>query len=480
MFSSVVEAIFSHAEEKPEKFCVADSDTSLSYTQFKERILRYGSAFRAMGVCTGDKVIIEAVQSVDYLSMILSLHLLGAVFVPLERNCAADKVVRLYDASGAIKAVLQHSQENIDSVSYSEFVETGLESEPLNEFQFPEANQISEILFSTGTTGKEKGIVLSHRSSIALAENVIHGVGILEDNVELIPTPFNHSHALRRFYGNMVAGASVVVSSGVMNIALLFDLMDTYGVNSMDLVPSALSVLLRFSKQKLAEYRDTMRYIQLGTAPLMEADKLKLKELLPQTRLYNFYGSTESGCTLINDFSTNDKPGCLGHPTVNSDLAIVDEGKPINSSSEHPGLIAVRGPMNMIGYLNDTQTTSEAFWGDYILSSDEAYIDSEGDVILIGRRDDVINVGGLKVAPLDVEESVLTFPGITDCICISADNETSGKCLKLLYVGDNISVKDLREYLAGKLENYKVPMLYEKVDSIARTYNGKLNRKAYR
>ena len=102
-------------------------------------------------------------------------------------------------------------------------------------------------------------------------------------------------------------------------------------------------------------------------------------------------------------------------------------------------------------------------------------------MILIGRRDDVINVGGLKVAPVDVEEAALAFPGIDECLCIAVKDEVSGSRLKLIYVaGAEADVVALRAFMAEKLENYKVPALFERVPSIRRTYNGKPDRKAYR
>ena len=481
MPDSIIQAIFAHAASTPDKLCVADSAVALSYAAFKERSLRFAAAFRSLGVCAGDRVVFEAVQTADYLAAVLSTHLLGAVFVPVEKNCAPDKTERIRTASEARITVREKAEETDGLLTYVSLATLADRLEPITDPVFPKGEKPSEILFSTGTTGKEKGIVMPHRSAVALAGNVIGGVGILKDNVELIPTPFNHSHALRRFYGNMVMGASVVVAPGVMNIALIFDLIDRYGVTAMDLVPAALSMLLRFSKGRLADYRATMRYIQLGTSPLPESDKEKLCALLPETRLYNFYGSTESGCTLICDFNRNKKPGCLGKPTVNAELAFVDDGKIIEASAETPGLIAMRGKMNMLYYLNDPKTTAEAFFGDYILSSDEGYLDADGDVILIGRRDDVINVGGLKVAPVDVEEVALTFPGIDECLCVAVKDEVSGNRLKLIYVAESdADVVSLRAHMAEKLENYKVPALFERVEKIERTYNGKPNRKAYR
>ena len=139
------------------------------------------------------------------------------------------------------------------------------------------------------------------------------------------------------------------------------------------------------------------------------------------------------------------------------------------------------GDMNMLYYLNDPDTTADAFFENYIISSDEGYMDKDGDVILVGRRDDVINVGGLKVAPTDVEDAAASYPGIDECLCIAVKDSISGSRLKLIYVAKSyIDTVSLRAYMAQKLENYKVPSLFEKVEKIKRTYNGKADRKAYR
>ena len=190
--------------------------------------------------------------------------------------------------------------------------------------RFPQREAVCEILFSTGTTGREKGIVITHANNLALAENVIFGVEMEADNIEMIPSPMNHSHGLRRYYANMVNGSAVILLGSAMNMKRFMYNMDAYGVNSIDLVPSALSVVLRLSKGKLADYSDRLRYIQFGAAPMMESDRDEICRLLPHTRLYNFYGSTESGCIAIYNFNRPDaKKNCVGKPTRNADIFIM-------------------------------------------------------------------------------------------------------------------------------------------------------------
>ena len=488
MFRSVVEAVFSYSETQPDKLCLADEKRAVTYAQYKDEICRIAAALKDMGVVKGDRIVIEASQTIEFLAAELAMQLIGAIFVPVERNCAWDKTARLVGSAEAVLAVTLKKPEDTDGIRHltmAELSDLASKSEALGEYTLPEAEDISELLFSTGTTGKEKGIVISHKNNIALAENVIYGVELQEDNVELIPSPMNHSHGLRRYYGNMVKGASVVLCTGVMNVMGFFKLMDTYKVNSIDLVPTALTVLLRLSKGKFAEYKDILRYIQFGSAPLADGDKIAVRELLPKTHLYNFYGSTESGCICIYDFNDGkDKPKCIGKPAYNARLVIVDEDRnEIESSENNTGLLASFGPMNTSGYWKDEEETKNVLFEGGIYSNDEAYYDEDGDIILLGRKGDVINVGGNKVSPDEIEDVAKKHPDVFDCGCIGIKDELKGNAPKLFIQvkkGAQFDAVSIRSHLAANLEPYKVPAIIEEIDAIPRSFNGKLLRRVLR
>ena len=199
---------------------------------------------------------------------------------------------------------------------------------------------------------------------------------------------------------------------------------------------------------------------------------LRLCELLPKTRLYNTYASTETG--IIATYNFNDgrcMANCLGRPMPHSRVLITPEG-----------LIACQGDTLMSGYVGDPELTATVLRDNTIFTSDVGTLDEEGMLRLSGRASDVINVGGFKVSPIEVEEVAMSNPMVSDCICISASHPVTGHALKLLVVtppDQTLDKRSLAHFLADRLEPYKVPMLYEQVDTIARTYNGKLNRKHY-
>lgn len=484
MFNSVAEAIFSHAETRPDALCLADDASRVTYREYADRIARYAARLEAMGVRPGDRVVIEACQSIDYLAIQQALQLIGGVFVPVEHNCASAKLERFATRSGAA-AVIACAEQSVGALSAITFdrLAEGLDGvAPRVPDAFPDGDTVCEILFSTGTTGKEKGIVLTHANDIALAENVIHGVEMPADNVEMIPSPMNHSHGLRRYYANMVNGSAVVVLGSAMDMRRFFGNLDAYGVNAIDLVPAALTAVLRLSRGRLADYRDRLGYIQFGAAPMMDADRREICRLLPNTRLYNFYGSTESGCIALYNFNRPDaKPNCVGKPTRNADIFIVDDARRrIASDAAHPGLLASAGPMNMSGYWQDQEETARALENGAVYSNDEAYFDADGDIILLGRRGDVINVGGSKVSPEEIEDAARRFPGVADCGVIPVPDPYKGSVPKLFVQlrGGEPDLAGLRAFLTGQLEPYKVPARIEVIPTIPRSYNGKLLRNA--
>jgi acyl-CoA synthetase (AMP-forming)/AMP-acid ligase II len=484
-YNSVVEAIYCHSLDLPDKLCVADRSSAYSYSAFFRLIGQYAACFASLHIGRQDKVILEASQTADFPAAAFALHLLGAVFVPVERNCSAEKILSIAGRCTAALIVSSKAPatESPKSMTAGDLKALVRELPPFSASEaFPAGGELCEILFSTGTTGKEKGIMLSHRNEVAAAENIVCGSKMDSGVTELIPSPLNHSHGLRSFYANMLCGGTVILHESIMDLNGFFRAMEQYRVNAVDLVPSALSAILKFSGGKLGEYRDQMRYMEFGSEAMLASDRQTLTGLLPGIPLYNYYGSTESGRSCVFDFNSgNDKHGCIGRATVNSRIVIMDETrKPIVSSPERTGLIASAGPMNMVGYWQDAEETARAGDGTYIYSSDEAYIDSDGDIILLGRTNDVINIGGKKVSPAEIENAAVQFPAVADCGCTAVSDSVTGQAAKLflqLRTGAVFERKAFLAFLSEKLEPYKVPKQIEIIPKIPRTYNGKLIRR---
>ncbi|NLD20587.1 MAG: acyl--CoA ligase [Clostridiales bacterium] len=477
---SIIENIAEHAAKTPDKLALADSKIALTYGQLWSRIQGLARKLNLQGVGKGDCVVVECDQSVGYIVCEFAIQLLGGIFVPLEKNSAQS---RIDEITADTEAVLHIGKTGfpINSALASPIHTDTTSKDNAAIWQFPNAEDVSEILFSTGTTGKSKGIVLTHGNNMALAENVMYGVKMKPDNVELIPMPLSHSHGLRRTYANLVNGSSVVFSDGVTLLKKVFSLMVQYKVTAIDLSPSMLSIIFKLSKDRLADYADIIDYIQLGSAPLAEEDKIHLSRILPKTRLYNFYGSTEAGCSCLLDFnSMSGKPGCIGRPATNAHFIVVDENRnEIQSSRENPGFLASSGSINMKCYFKAPRLTAETTSDGYIYTKDLGFIDEDGFIYMLGRKDDVINYGGIKISPEEIESIVVKHPNVTDCACVPVHDPLTGQAPKLFLAwegSEEYDRKKFKTYLTESLDANKQPKYIELIDKIPRTFNGKIKR----
>ena len=460
---SLEDYLYQNAQRYPSKVAVVCGDRSLTYAQLWQEVERRSHDFHPHEV-----VCFRSSQDIDFLVTYMAIHLAGGVAAPLEHGMPDALFERITAAAAARPMVACYQRDARNSTLST-----------LNSILPP----IADILYTTGTTGQSKGVMVSHRALIADAENLIAGQGFSHDLVFIINGPLNHIGSLSKIWPCIILGATIIILEGMKDLNAFFRALD-YSHSSLHtphssklkfatfFVPATIRMLLQFAPDKLASYADKLDFIESGAAPLPQADMLRLCELLPKTRLYNTYASTETG--IIATYNFNDgrcMANCLGRPMPHSRVLITPEG-----------LIACQGDTLMSGYVGDPELTATVLRDNTIFTSDVGTLDEEGMLHLSGRASDVINVGGFKVSPIEVEEVAMSNPMVSDCICISASHPVTGHALKLLVVtppGQTLDKRTLARFLADRLEPYKVPMLYEQVDTIARTYNGKLNRKHY-
>lgn len=338
-------------------------------------------------------------------------------------------------------------------------------------------------LYTTGTTGKSKGVVISQKAVIANSENLIAGQGFTHDLVFVIAGSMEHLGCWSKIFPVLMLGATIyIIEDGMKDIDGFFKAFDLplekYSLPANTkfatfLVPSNIRILLQFASDRLEALADRMDFLETGAAPMPHSDMLTLCKILPNTRLYNTYASTETG--IVSTYNYNDGEciaGCLGHALPHSQFLITPEGR-----------IACKGDTLMTGYKDEPELTLTVLHDDTLFTADNGYIDEKGRLHILGRDDDTINTGGFKVAPFEVEEVALSMPDIDDCICISQPHPVLGNALALLVVlrnGAKLDKRAIALHLSKKLERHQIPLTYKEVDKIQRTFNGKLDRKYYK
>lgn len=423
----------------PDKIAIICGSESVTYSALYSKVVACSDNLMKL-YHSGQIVSIRSSQSIGFLVTYFALHKIGCVVAPLEK----DTPDSLFNTI----------------------------SDRLSSYNIPEG--IADVLYTTGTTGSPKGVMVSHDTIIADAENLIEGQRFSHDLVFVINGPLNHIGSLSKIYPIILLGATLIITDGLRDINAFFEAFN-YPAKKFAtfLVPASIRILIKFGAQRLGNLADKIDFIETGAAAIAHEDMLTLCKLLPHSRLYNTYASTETG--IISTYNFNDGKclaGCLGEPMKHSQVTITEKG-----------LIACKGRTLMSGYIGEPERTAAILYNETLYTSDLGYIDDIGMLHLTGREDDVINVGGYKVAPTEVEDAALSYPKITDCVCVSVDHPITGLALKLIVVeaeNESFDKRELARFLKQKLESFKIPQFYETASSIKRTFNGKIDRKYYK
>lgn len=480
---TILHYIQKYAQTQPDTMAVCELRKSVTYKEYWSSIRKTAGVLMGMGIRKGDHVMLRCTQNIDYLTVFSALQYMQALVIPVEKSTSVERVLEIGGRVDSECLISDKEADGISSIKIKDIIARAKDADEAD-LELPGENDRSMLLFTTGTTGSSKGVVMLHRGDVGIAGNVIEGTSMKKGNVEIIPMPLNHSFGIRRYQSDMVNGGTVCLMDGMVFIGTLWKLVEKYGATSMAISPASLGMIFHLSDERIADYTDQLDYIQIGSAPLAEADKEKLLRLLPDTRLYNFYGSSEAGCACILEFSGNgNKTGCIGRPTVNSIVRFTDDAGNVveNGSPEAPALLSWGGSIVMEGYYNDPDLTAETLVGGYVRTKDLAYLDEDGDCILVGRADDVINYGGSKISPAEIENLALGYEYIDDVAFTSISDPITGELPVILVIQkDGYDEAEFERFLTDRLESYKLPRKYIYVDNIPKTFKGSVLRKEVR
>ncbi|MCF0195777.1 MAG: acyl--CoA ligase [Bacteroidaceae bacterium] len=426
-----------HVARQPDKPALMDSATTLTYAALWTAVERRAETMRLHP----DVAWVERVsQTADFLVTYLAAHLSGKVIVPLEHDLPDELFLCI--------------QEQAQSC--------------------PMPDGVADVLFTTGTTGRQKGVMVSHRAILANAQNLVEAQGFSSRLTFVVCGPLNHLGSLSKVWATLLAGGTLRILEGMKDMDAFFHTIRSAATPvATFLVPTSIRMVLQFGRETLADLAHKMEFLETGAAPLSQPDMETLCRLLPHSRLYNTYASTETGIIATHNYNEGHcVAGCLGRPMRHASLSFTSDG-----------YIVCGGDTLMSGYLGDAELTQSVLRDGLCYTRDRGDRDAEGRLQLMGRDDDLINVGGYKVNPAEVEACALTMESVGDCICVTAPHPVLGTALRLLVVvrgGVPLDKRALARHLSERLEGYKVPQLYTQVDAVRRTYNGKLDRKSYR
>lgn len=481
MLRSIEQQLWQNAEVSPDKLAVISGKTSATYKQLRERVLVAKARFEQLPFYEkGGNVMMAAGKQLGFVYAYFGAHLAGLRVVPLDSETNPTRFRYIAEQTAPICAIgFEQVESALPKLSLKEFELTEGISVENTSVTFPDMQTVADILFTTGTTGAPKGVLLSYANEAAAARNINSFIGNNAEDVELLALPISHSFGLGRLRCCLSKGQTLILFGSLVNVKRLYRLMEEARVTGFSMVPAGWKFLQKTSGNRLGDFADQLRYIEMGSAYFSPTDKQELAGLLPHTRVTMHYGLTEASRSAFMEFHTDvEHLDSVGKASPYTDIRIVDEeGRPVPDGTE--GEIVVRGEHVTRGYLH--APVGEGFFGDYFRTGDWGIRTSAGYLYLKSRKKELINVGGKKVSPFEVEEQLLRCPGVADCACVGIRDPQGmvGEVVKAFVVrreGCDLSVEDLAAFLNGKLEHYKRPVCYEWIASIPKTPNGKIQR----
>ncbi|MGO9863413.1 MAG: class I adenylate-forming enzyme family protein [Terriglobales bacterium] len=469
------------ARNHPDRIALRCGTESVRYDDFRARILTTAARLCALGVGEGDRVMICGGNTLAIPVLYFSVHALGAVAAPIAPDTPESMLIALAGDAEARLAVVEKPVSGMPCPVVSPKAATAAAAGE-NEIELrcrPDA--IADLLYTTGTSGRKKGVVLTQANALAAARNITEFVGSGPDDVEVVPLPLSHSFGLGRLRCMAIAGNTLVLEPGVgTGATVVRRILDTRATG-LALVPAGFDIVRRMTGDVLGQARDHLRYIEIGSAPMKPETRSWLTGLLPQTRICHHYGLTEASRAAFTEYHRDaHKSGTAGRAAPNVEIVVCGENGRRLPTGE-TGEVVVRGGMVMREYWKQPELTEQTFCSEGLRTGDIGYVDADGYLFLLGRRSDLINVGGRKVAPDEIEDLLRQLDGVKDAGCVGEPDELLGECVKAYLVADReIRLSEIVAFLRTRVEECKIPQVIARIESIPRTNSGKIQRQMLR
>lgn len=466
--SPILSALWEHAERSPAKAALVWNDATVSYGELRGKIVGAANYLVSKGVRPGDCLGIVARKGLDFVYLYLAGQMIGAINVVLDPEANEKR--------------LEHIKAMTKPKFIASDIDAGFES---NNRTIEQSNNsltsdsAAEIVFTTGTTGAAKGVVLTHANIYGSAGNINAFIGNGPDEVEILGLPLCHSFGLGRLRCTLLKGATLVVLPSFANVKAFFAAIEKYHATGFGMVPAVWAYIRKFSGTRIAKYAPQIKYIEIGSAAMPLESKRELCELFPTTRICHHYGLTEaSRATFMEYHECIDDLKTIGREASDRVSIKIFNEQGVEVPDGEPGEMCVKGNMVTKGYLKP-EDNAEAFFGGYFRTGDGGYRAANGNLYLVSRLKELINVGGKKVSPVEVEDAIIAL-GVEDCVVVGVQDPDGilgevPKCY-VLKGGTSVSFDEIRAALVGKLEPYKIPLLWDWIDSVPKTSSGKKQR----
>jgi long-chain acyl-CoA synthetase len=471
-------------QTNPEGIATIDGERRRSWREIGERVARFAGGLRQLGVKRGDRVAVLMLNSDRYLELYLGIAWAGAVIVPTNirwshaeiedslRDCRASALVvdKTFAARGAelAKAVsldLIYADDDSGPAEAQDYEKLVAASLPVPD-AMSTREELAGIFYTGGTTGRSKGVMLSHGNIVSNALHML-SEGLLPDgSIYLNAAPMFHLANGAAMFASLIGGGSNVIVR-MFNPEPVMDVIEREKVTVTLLVPTMIQMLVDHPAFQTADLSSLQR-IMYGASPISEALLNRAMWGLPGTAFHQLYGMTELSPMATHlpwDQHTGEaaakknRQRACGRAAIGCEVRIVDpDRKPVAAGVV--GEVAVRGQNVMMGYWERPEETARAVIDGWMHTGDGGYMDEEGYVYLVDRVKDMIITGGENVYSMEVENTIAQHPSVSQCAVIGIASEQWGETVHAFVIpkaGAEINAAEIIAFCREKIAGYKCP-----------------------
>jgi long-chain acyl-CoA synthetase len=472
-------------------FLLGNKET-LSYAELYTRSLRLAACLRETEGQNNNILLISPNSSyfiIAYLAILKS----GNTCVPLNPSMEDANLSIVADLCKPSMAFIAPSLESprweiFDHVVY-DFTELtggdyGMDGNSFDREGFDregfDRNRLAEIIFTSGSTGEPKGVMITHGNIIANTRSIIEYLELTEDDIIEIVLPFHYCYGLSLLHTHLKVGGSIVLNNSFIFVGSVIGDLNKYGCTGFSGVPSHFQILLRKTRSFKETDFPALRYVTQAGGKLHDVFIREFVEHFPEVKFFVMYGQTEATARLayLPPEKLDSKPGSLGKAIPGVELDIVDESGELIGEPDVVGEIVARGDNIMKGYIGDEEGTREILKDGWLHTGDLAYKDAEGYFYLTARKREIMKVGGKRISPREIEEVIVSIPGVVDCSITAVYDDYLGEAIRAEVVLSNARQTDIddmyiKKFCSERLTPEKVPGIVQFKETLEIAATGK-------
>jgi len=480
---NLIDCLKNNAERNPTKIGFIDEERSLTFKEMYEEVQKFSENVSKSVLRSTQVVSLISENSTSFVIAYLGIINSGRVVHLTPTNISLTNLARQTSSTGSglilcpkVTKKLKEwnsSHYNYSAVPFSELAElTRGEKKDLGKIR---RQIVAYLIYTSGTTGEPKGVPVSHDMVEFTTKNIIDVLGYSETDVDVIPLPLYHSFGLGCLHTSIFAGSTVVLLKNADNLENILESVKKYNATSLAAVPATLTKFLKLDRKILDDCLQGLRLIITNSTSIPKNTVKGIKDILKGGNLATYYGLTEASRSTFMIFNEDSNlHESVGKPAPGVNIKIDDEHK---GESEF-GEILVKGKNVIKQYWNDKKA-DRSIEDEWLRTGDVGYLDDDGYLFLKGRNDEVINVGGEKIIPHDIEQVVRQIPGVEDSAAFGIPHEVFGQTIKLVVkkaANSDLDKLVILTHCMKNLEKFKIPSKIEFVDSIPKNEYGKVKR----